>query len=498
MEIPKATIWQREAAAVACARNPDDSIYAIIRRITLAATRTTHPARPSPAMALTIFNWNIEQFGKTRSAYPNRVNRACEVIKREEPDVATIIEVKSKKVSAVLPIANRLVQVLGQMGTTYRYVLSHHNRLETHLYLYNPATVVPLVLVKGTRVVYSEVELAKENLVEADDVSTTSMGADAAPTLFHYFPLLSYPQREDTHRPLCAGFFREKATKTPFCVISWHNEAGSYRRTNSGVVTSDARPAANLKKLAAAPFITKGYVQVQVQNQPTSVSWVVLTGDFNVNAQLKAAKQVYATLGGYTTKVGKRTYLNKYVKASKPEFYTACYDNFIVSQALENARKMLVHVVDVPEWLLKTGTKALKAMIEESSLADPQGLIEVTRSLNDDVVTRLADQREFGYVKVGQRAELRELVARLALGSWKTAEPGFRTQAMNIVQDRKQADAIVGALAERIGDNVAEMNTVLQRFSDLLRVPSSADLGDTTFLMLTILSDHLPVYLKVL
>jgi hypothetical protein len=456
-------------------------------------------------MSISLFTWNIEQFGATRSQYANRRERVCDLIAREAPDVATIIELKTTKTDVAIDIAKKLLAALEERGKgDYRFIITHSNFLEIYLFLYDSSRLTPWVIPSGKQKIYTETELASLELEAADGRNSTRRDST---TLERCFPLLDYPGREQAHRPLGAAFFQERNTGQFYAVVAWHNEAGYYARKKGVEITSDRKPMKNLGRLAGAGMVTSGTLSVTRRTNlgsiPTTITNVVITGDFNVNFSEKytAGYAAYLPFGAKQGRVAVAvpTYLNKNVLNGKLQIFTSCYDNFLLSPGFFQQHQINAHRWEFLNWFNSGGARFLKDMIDDSDLTDVDALADLAvDAVKTGFLAAAKKTSNYGYVPMQVRRDVAEIISEQPIRKWWA--PGvrktFAQEVTTALKDHVNTQLIAETLLSWLDDQRADLDDTLATYSLARKYPTALSDAQKTGLVINILSDHVPLMLR--
>lgn len=274
-------------------------------------------------MAITILNWNVEQFGATRSANNNRLYWVCKTISDIDPDIASIVEIKTIDPATAILVANRIVNCLqNTFSKTYNYILSYDNDLEMHLFLYKTSTVDPICLGTDSPGIYnsfSNVQFAVQRGVN------TIFNVSNSGYLTNLFPLINYPYR-GTARPPALAFFQDRNTNDIFPILAWHNMA----KTNLAKT--------QMGRMTQAGYVTTPGFNINISGTPTTIPQLYISGDFNVNARDTSSIRnpgagYYTAFTNYTTAVNAPTMLVRHPAdcnfGGRNSVVNECFDNFI-------------------------------------------------------------------------------------------------------------------------------------------------------------------------
>lgn len=269
-------------------------------------------------MAIKILNWNVEQFGSTRSANNERLNWVCKNISDIDPDIASIVEIKTINPATAILVANRIVNCLqNTFSKTYNYILSYDNDLEMHLFLYNTNTVDPICLGTDSPGVYNF--FGNTQFAVQRGVNTTFNNNNSG-YLTNLFPLINYPNRGSA-RPPALAFFQDRNTNDIFPILAWHNMA----KTNLAKT--------QMGKMIQAAYVTTPGFTINISGTPTAIPQLYISGDFNVNALDNNSARYYTAFTNYTTAINAPTMLVRYpVDCSfggRSSVVNECFDNFI-------------------------------------------------------------------------------------------------------------------------------------------------------------------------
>lgn len=275
-------------------------------------------------MPIKILNWNIEQFGGKRSKMTHRLYSICEVVAAVNAHIVSLIEIKTTNTIEAGTIADLITQRLANThNINYNYILSYHNNMEIHVFLYKTNAVEPVCLGTAQRQVYDSTSIANATFSRSANAQTTINNNSGI--LTNHFPLMEYNNIGNS-RPLAAAFFAIPNTTFIFCLMAWHNMAG--KRNNSD------RPYSEMNELRQTNYVANQQITISIANNKVQIGNIIISGDFNVDYLDDEYVGVYNAFNNYAIGIQDQyTMLGEYIHNKKySERNDACsalFDNFI-------------------------------------------------------------------------------------------------------------------------------------------------------------------------
>lgn len=431
-------------------------------------------------MPLKILNWNVEQFGLTRSSNSGRLFYVCQLIASVNPDVASVIEIKTLKPVDAITIAGRIVGMLqNKFNVTYNYILSYHNKLEMYLFLYNNNTVRPICLGGAARQVYTENNIINAAFSVQNGVNTT---IDNNGYLDNHFPLIEYYNIQAS-RPPAIGFFRDVNAGTNFALFAWHNMAGNKN--------NDSRPVADLEDMSSSGYINNRYIDITINTVQVRIPSIILSGDFNVDYLKRAGTYQYFT--NFSVAINTPTILVDYSQNSsynkRADVVSACFDNFIWSGL--NNRNVAGQLTDtISDCHKKTLARKMSSMLRGFSRED------FMTELGLEFCEKYLKNKDAGYIPPKAIDPLITITLHYCFRTIKITKE-FLDELYKYVSkydvDRETFDEYINSLNEKINS----LKKGLGRAQMIAAKSVDPDWGDALFLHHSLLSDHMPVVLTI-
>lgn len=431
-------------------------------------------------MPLTVLNWNIQNFGLTRSADADRIAQVARVIRDANAHIVCIQEIQVSSFADAATVMTRINNALVTLGgAAYNYILTPSSGFEMYAYLYRGgANLQALTLgAAGPGSVNSTTVTAQTFVAHAGNTT-----AGHGPTgMTNYFPLFDYERRGNVARPPGLGIFRYAAPMGGaryLCILNWHNDA-----TNTGFIRS------NVGRLAASPLLTNASFNVTVGGGTATVDHFVIAADFND----ALAPNPFP---GYQVQIAPLTHLYGFDQTKDDDYGStvdlrdALYDNLVTRMpttpnALTPANPT---VRDEPLRLHNERIGNTKTSFDASDiLAQAQQQLDyrvrIVRKLN-------GRSRDVKGISKTSKMRFRNLLDTLPLGRIRTQRltneigrlpipPTQRTRLVNVATSFITAQV---TLADRWATRAQNMNAL--RYNDCL------------FLMREWMSDHLPMTIQ--
>lgn len=433
-------------------------------------------------MALKIMNWNIEQFGDTRSKNPDRLAWAAKMIADYDPDICVVVEMKTLNPATCIAIADRLVNKIYLIKKIrYRYVLSYHNKLEMYCFLYKAASVNPIVLPAGDNIIYNyknNPQLTTPTYREVNDVDST---LNLQGQIVNHFPLFRSPGMT-IQRPHVMSFFRDKTGMAARYVgiVAVHCDVHeAYQITND----LENTPFLHNRQIAINyTDITNVQVTQNFQN-------LIVTGDFNTNFLDPDDRDAYNAFSGnnYTIGIQQPTHLSEYDKGNQGaginQLLGAAYDNFIVTPAPGIPQFGVVNTLDT----LYSNRMGTRTFFENSKLK--KGIYQHSYDSIRNFCVEIISKWKKPYIKVADKKTMIDEIE--AIDYWKIWNA---TQFENALPQTQQ---ILGVNYNRFGQRArkqveSHIYFIEDRMGPIVYDAREIAPNDTLYFARAWISDHLP------
>lgn len=439
-------------------------------------------------------NWNVQQFSTKRVGEEIRLKAVADVIIKSDVDIFIIIELQANEGKAVQLCNDILTEIHKGTNRRYGFILTDYNGLEVYPYFYDVSKVDPFVHTRQSldRETIAEDKIKDLDVVAGNGQSTTILYHQKKPYYSRYFHLIDYPDREG--RPPAFGIFQDKGSNEFFCIIAWHNMAQMY---------GSSGPAKNIYNLSQASYITNNEIAVKLNNNALKIKDIILTGDFNVDFDLKRSifSNCYRNfIYSKFTIVEKfdKTYLSEYDPDKDIEFdsskklRTNLFDNFLMCKNKFQINGL--KIIDIPDIIFNNTTYKKKFFID-SGLTDQKYFLDnfITKAENKFKALLKADDL---FIQEKHIKKIELLLKSVKIKDYDISNDSY-LKISEILENIIGGPELYDAMVEDAENFIKKYGDRARSFKKKGNGEENTKYNDCLLLTRQFYSDHLPVILEI-